>query len=92
MAEKFLSQKRAEKFHWNPVPRQPLDQIDDVVGKMGEVAECLVSDVLSVTNGTPKQMRDIGPTLVDPPGRGHMNGAASCWHAGILRSVWSMSR
>ncbi len=22
MAEKFLSQKRAEKFHWNPVPRQ----------------------------------------------------------------------
>ena len=62
------------------------DEIDDVVRKMGKVAERLVRDRLTLTDGTSEQMGDVGLTLVDPPGRGHMNGPASCWHAGIFNS------
>ena len=61
------------------------DDFDEVVGEMGEVAERLVGDGLSLADGPPEQMGDVGLTLVDPFGRSHMNGAASCCHAAIFR-------
>src|SRR5439155_7071099 len=61
------------------------DDLDEVIGEVGEVAERLVSDRLSLANGTPEQMGDIGLTLVDPFGRSHMDGAVSCWHTAIFR-------
>ena len=60
------------------------DEVDDVIGEMGEVAEGLMSDGLSLADGPSEQMGDVGLTLVDPLGRSHMNGAASCWHAAIF--------
>src|SRR5271157_2806750 len=60
------------------------DDLDEVLGEMGKVAESLVGDGLALADGSPEQMSDVGLTLVDPPGRGHMYGAASCWHAAIL--------
>ncbi len=60
------------------------DDLDEVIGKMGKVAEGLMGDGLSLADGSSKQMGDVGPSLVDPPGRSHMNGAASCWHAAIF--------
>ena len=60
------------------------DEVDDVIGKMGEVAEGLVGDGLSLADGPSEQMGDVGLSLVDPLGRSHMNGAASCWHAAIF--------
>ena len=61
-----------------------LDDLDEMIGEMGEVAEGLVGDGLSLADGPPEQMGDVGLTLVDPLGRGHMNGAASCCHAAIF--------
>ena len=63
------------------------DDLDEVIGEMGEVAERLVSDGLPVADGTPEQMGDVGLTLVAPFGRSHMNGAASCCHAAIFRGA-----
>ena len=60
------------------------DDLDDVFGEMGEVAEGLMSDGLSLADGASEQMGDVGLPLVDPLGRGHMYGAASCWHAAIF--------
>ncbi len=60
------------------------DDLDDVRGKMGEVAEGLMSDGLSLANGPSEQMGDVGLSLVDPRGRGHVYAAASCWHAAIF--------
>ncbi len=51
---------------------------------MGEVAEGLMSDGLSLANGPSEQMGDVGLSLVDPRGRGHVYAAASCWHAAIF--------
>jgi hypothetical protein len=61
-----------------------LDDIDEVIGEMGKVAEGLMGDRLSLTDGSSEQMGDVGLSLVDPLGRSHMNGAASCWHAAIF--------
>ena len=60
------------------------DDLDEVVGKMGQVAERLMGDGLSLADGSSEQMGDVGLSLVDPLGRGHMYGAASCWHAAIF--------
>ena len=60
------------------------DDLDDMLGKMGEVAEGLMGDGLSLANGPSEQMGDVGLPLVDPPGRGHVYAAASCWHAAIF--------
>ena len=60
------------------------DDLDEVIGKMGKVAESLMGDGLSLANGPSEQMSDVGLTLVDPLGRGHVYAAASCWHAAIL--------
>jgi hypothetical protein len=68
------------------------DDLDKVIGEMGEVAEGLVGDGLSLADGTPEQMGDVGLTFVDPFGRGHMDGAASCCHAAIFRTTAAMSR
>ena len=62
----------------------PFDNLDDMLGEMGKVAESLMGDGLSLANGPSEQMGDVGLSLVDPPGRGHMYAAASCWHAAIL--------
>jgi hypothetical protein len=37
-------------------------------------------------------MSDVGLPLVDPPGRGHVHGAASCCHAAILQRRVRVSR
>ena len=68
-----------------------LDEIDDVVRQMRQVAQRFMSDGLAVTNGAPEQMGDVGLTLVDPLGRGHMYGAASCWHPAILEEQQTTS-
>ena len=60
------------------------DDLDDMLGKMGEVAEGLMGDGLSLSNGPSEQMGDVGLPVVDPLGRGHVYAAASCWHAAIL--------
>ena len=60
------------------------DEVDEVIGEMGEVAEGLMGDGLSLADGPSEQMGDVGLSLVDPLGRGHMYGAASCWHAAIF--------
>ena len=60
------------------------DELDEVIGKMGEVAEGLMGDGLSLADGPSEQMGDVGLSLVDPLGRGHMYGAVSCWHAAIF--------
>ena len=60
------------------------DDVDEVIGKMGKVAEGLMRDGRTLADGSPEQMGDVGLSLVDPPGRGHMNGAASCWHSAIF--------
>src|SRR4051812_11425038 len=69
-----------------------LDDRDEVVGEMGEVAEGLVGDGLALADGTTEQMGDVGLPLVDPPGRSHMDGAASCCHAAIIGPVTVASR
>ena len=60
------------------------DDVDEVIGEMGEVAEGLMGDGLSLADGSSEQMGDVGLSLVDPLGRGHVYGAASCWHAAIF--------
>ena len=60
------------------------DDLDQVIGKMGQVAERLMGNGLSLADGSSEQMGDVGLSLVDPPGRSHMYGAASCWHAAIF--------
>jgi hypothetical protein len=62
----------------------PFDDLDDILGEMGQVAESLMGDGLALADGPSEQMGDVGLSLVDPPGRGHMYAAASCWHAAIL--------
>ena len=68
------------------------DDLDEVIGEMGEVAEGLVGDGLSLADGPSEQMGDVGLSLVDPLGRGHMYGAGSCWHAAIFGGTPAMSR
>ena len=60
------------------------DQVDEVIGQMGEVAEGLVSDGLPLADGPPEQMGEVGLSLIDPLGRGHMYGAGSGWHVPIF--------
>src|SRR5512135_346031 len=72
-------------FPGKVVLKGAFDEIDDVSGQMREVAEGLVGDGVSFANGTSEQMGDVGLPLVDPLRRSHMNGAAACCHAGILR-------
>ena len=60
------------------------DEVDDVIGQMGEVAEGLVSDGLSLADGTAEQMGGVGFPLVHPLDRGHMYGAGSGWHVAIF--------
>jgi len=69
-----------------------LDDLNNMLGEMGEVAEGLVGDGLSLANGPSEQMSDVGLSLVDPPGRGHVYAAASCWHAAILSMTMTASR
>ena len=70
----------------------PFDDVDDMIGEMGEVAEGLMGDGLSLANRSSEQMGDVGLSLVDPLGRGHMYAAASCWHAAILWKTMTVSR
>ena len=51
---------------------------------MGEVAESLVSDGLSLADRPSEQMGDVGLSLVDPFDRGHVYGAGSRWHFAIF--------
>jgi hypothetical protein len=64
-----------------------LDERDEVLGEMGEVAARLVSDGFPVADGTAEQIGDVGLPLGDPFCRSHMNGAASCCHAVIFRGA-----
>jgi hypothetical protein len=69
-----------------------LDDVDEVIGKMGKIAQRLMGDGLSLADGSSKQIGDVGLSLVDPLGRSHMNGAASCWHAAIFYRTQIVSR
>ena len=60
------------------------DDLDEVLGKVGKVTEGFMGDRVAFADGSSQQMSNVGLTLVDPPGRGHVYGAASCWHAAIL--------
>ena len=61
------------------------DQVDQVIGEMGQVAERLMGDGLPLTDRSSEQMSDVGLSVVDPLRRSHMNGAGSCCHAVIFR-------
>ncbi len=54
-----------------------LDEFDDVIGQMGEIAEGLMGDGLADTDGTSEQVGDVGLALVHPRGSGHMDGTIS---------------
>jgi hypothetical protein len=69
-----------------------LDQVDDVIRQMGEVAEGLVSDGLPLADGPTEQMGDLGLPFVDPLGRGHVYGTGSGWHVAIFGGTPVMSR
>jgi hypothetical protein len=60
------------------------DEVDEVVGQMGEVSEGLMGDGLALADGASEQMGDVGLALVDPLGRSHMYGAASSSHTAIF--------
>ena len=62
-----------------------LDQLDDMVGEMGQVAEGLMGDGLSLADGPSEQMGDVGLSVVDPLRRSHMNAAPSSCHAAIFQ-------
>jgi hypothetical protein len=64
-----------------------LDQVDDRIGKMGQIFQGLMRDRLSLSDGPSEQMGDVGLTLVDPLRRSHMNGTASCCHTGIFQGL-----
>jgi hypothetical protein len=70
----------------------PLDDLDEMVWEMGEVAEGLMGDGLSLADGPSEQMGDVGLALVDPLGRSHMDGAGSGWHAVIFGELMALSR
>jgi hypothetical protein len=61
-----------------------LDDLDEMIGKMGEIAQGLMGDGLTLANRSSEQMGDVGLSLVDPPRRGHVYGAGSCCHAAIF--------
>ena len=65
-------------------PEGTFDDLDQVIGKMGQVAERLMGNGPSLADGSSEQMGDVGLSLVDPPARSHMYGTASCWHAAIF--------
>jgi hypothetical protein len=69
-----------------------LDDLDEVIGEMGEVSEGLMGDGLPVANGASEQMGDVGLSLVDPLGRSYMDSARSCRHATIIGPVAAASR
>ena len=50
------------------------DQVDEVIGEMGQVAERLMGDGLSLADRSSEQMGDVGLSVVDPLRRSHMNG------------------
>jgi hypothetical protein len=68
------------------------DEVDEVVGQMREVSEGLVGDDLALADGTSEQMGDVGLSVIDPLGRGHMHGARSGWHMAILEEATAVSR
>ena len=51
------------------------DEVNEVIGEMGQVAESLMGDCLSLADGSSEQMGDVGLSVVDPLGRGHVYGA-----------------
>ncbi len=68
------------------------DEIDHMVRQMGNVTDSLMGDGLSLADRPSEQMGDVGLTLVDPLGRSHMHGAASCCHAAIFKENTILSR
>ena len=60
------------------------NDLDEVLRKMGKVAKGLMADSLALAERSSEQMSDVGRTLVDPLGRSHIYGAASCRHAAIV--------
>jgi hypothetical protein len=62
-----------------------LDEVDEVIGEMGQVTEGLMRDRLPLADRSSEQMSDVGLSVVDPFRRSHMNGAGSCCHAAILQ-------
>src|SRR5512147_3347193 len=62
-----------------------LDDLEEVIGEMGKVAECLMGDGLSRADGSSEQMGDVGLALVDPLGRSHMDSTVSRRHTAIFR-------
>src|SRR3954471_772615 len=67
------------------------DEIDEVIGQMREVSEGFMSDGLSLADGPPEQMGDVGLSFVDPLGRGHVYGAGSGWHIAIFDGAQEVS-
>src|SRR5512135_2025212 len=50
------------------------DDLDEVIGQVGEVAEGFMGDGRTLADGPSEQMGDVGLALVDPLGRSHMDG------------------
>ena len=61
-----------------------LDDLDEVLGERGEVAEGLVGNGRSLAEGPSEQRGEGGPVFADPLGRSHRDGTASCCHAAIF--------
>jgi hypothetical protein len=61
------------------------DEVDDVFGEMGEVAEGLMSDGLSLADGASEQRGGVGFSLGEPLGSsGHRDGTSSGWRVAIF--------
>ena len=58
------------------------DEIDDVCGEVGDVAEGLVLDLAVLTEGSAQKMGVVGLVLVAARSCGYVDGACSAWHRG----------
>ena len=59
----------------------PADDLDDIGGQMGEVAEGLVLDLAVLAEGTSQEVGFVDPVFVSPPRGGYMYSTASLAHA-----------
>ena len=62
------------------------DEVDGGLRQAGEVAQCLVEDLLALAVSPAKEMGLVDLALVFANDRGYMDRAMFCIHAGIIRS------
>ncbi len=68
------------------------DDLDEVIGGMGKVAEGLMGDGLSLGDGSSEQRGEVGLALVDPLGRRPLAGTVSRGQAAIFEETAVLSR